>query len=408
MVAVHGLQSLLVITGCLITLFWYSPIAAFLILEIIALGRLVFYFTNRELRASSEAAKQAEDRFFQLSSHCLDGFKELKLNRQRGEALFRDHLTPAARETCALRSISGAYHVRKMSLFNWLFFPTLMIIAFILPDFGVTGFATAAVVVVCLWMPAVDVLSAYPYLIDLEQGLARLQTLQEDLAFEAEQAEPTRHADDTEGSLRTLELDGIGFAHTDPDGEQSFVLGPLDLRLQAGEVVFLTGPNGSGKTTLLRILCGLYPPLCGDIRVDGVRLQEADYRALFATVLGDFHLFQRLYGLGTVPESLTAHWLSRLDLQGVTELRDGAFTTTALSTGQRKRLALMVACLEARPVLVFDEWSSDQDPEHRDWFYREFLPELRQQGKLVICASHDDRYFSVADRVLRLDQGQWR
>ena len=405
MVAVHALQSTLVILGCLLALFYYSPVAAVLIVEILALGRLAFYFTDRELRASSAAANTAEDRFFDLSTHLLDGFKELKLNAGRSRALFEDYLAPAARESRAARIAAGGYHVRKMSLFNWLFFPTLAGIAFVLPQFGVHGFATAAVVVVALWMPAVDVISAYPYLVDMDLALTRLRSLDEDLDHQADAHAAGQFAP---ARLERLELRGVSFAYTDPRGEESFRLGPLDLSLQAGEIVLLAGPNGSGKTTLLKLLCGLYPPLAGEIRVNSAPLAPEDYRGLFATVLGDFHLFQRLYGLGAVPDSLTAHWLARLDLGDKTAVEDGAFTTTALSTGQRKRLALMVACLEERPVLVFDEWSADQDPPHRHWFYREFLPELRRQGKLVICASHDDRYFDAADRVLRLQDGQWR
>ncbi|MDP9607265.1 UNVERIFIED_ORG: ABC-type siderophore export system fused ATPase/permease subunit [Variovorax paradoxus] len=98
--------------------------------------------------------------------------------------------------------------------------------------------------------------------------------------------------------------------------------------------------------------------------------------------------------------------LERLKISGKTELAEGAFSTTDLSTGQRKRLALIHAWLEDRPVMLFDEWAADQDPEFRQVFYLELLPELKRLGKTLIVISHDDRYFGVADRVIRLDQGQ--
>jgi putative ATP-binding cassette transporter len=66
----------------------------------------------------------------------------------------------------------------------------------------------------------------------------------------------------------------------------------------------------------------------------------------------------------------------------------------------------MAAYLEDRPVYLFDEWAADQDPLFKEMFYREFLPELKSRGKTVIVITHDDRYFPVADRIIKLENGQ--
>ncbi|SDM20561.1 putative ATP-binding cassette transporter [Franzmannia pantelleriensis] len=68
----------------------------------------------------------------------------------------------------------------------------------------------------------------------------------------------------------------------------------------------------------------------------------------------------------------------------------------------------MVAYLEDRPFLVFDEWAADQDPLFKEVFYREVLPELKRMGKAVLVISHDDRYFPLADRLVRLESGKLR
>ena len=86
---------------------------------------------------------------------------------------------------------------------------------------------------------------------------------------------------------------------------------------------------------------------------------------------------------------------------------DGRFTSVELSSGQRKRLALVVALLEDRPVLVFDEWAADQDPGFRHFFYRTILRDLKARGKTIVAVTHDDRYFDQADRVLKMDFGQF-
>lgn len=98
--------------------------------------------------------------------------------------------------------------------------------------------------------------------------------------------------------------------------------------------------------------------------------------------------------------------LAKLHLQHKVQVRGGAFTTRALSQGQRKRLALVVAYLEDRPFLVFDEWAADQDPVFKEVFYLELLPELKARGKAVLVISHDDRYFHLADRLIRMEDGQ--
>lgn len=106
-----------------------------------------------------------------------------------------------------------------------------------------------------------------------------------------------------------------------------------------------------------------------------------------------------------VPD-IAERYLERLEVAHKVSVENGAFTTTDLSTGQRKRLALMNAWLEERPVLVFDEWAADQDPTFRHIFYTELLPDLKRIGKTIIVISHDDRYFGIADHLVRLREGK--
>jgi len=101
-----------------------------------------------------------------------------------------------------------------------------------------------------------------------------------------------------------------------------------------------------------------------------------------------------------------AGYLKLLELDQHIDVVNGAFSTTSLSLGQQKRLALLTAYLEDRPIYVFDEWAADQDPLFKQVFYHEILPELRRKGKAVVVISHDDRFFSCADRLVKLEDGQ--
>ena len=81
-------------------------------------------------------------------------------------------------------------------------------------------------------------------------------------------------------------------------------------------------------------------------------------------------------------------------------------STTQLSQGQRKRLALLTAYLEDRSIYLFDEWAAEQDPEFRAHFYEELLPQLKAKGKTLLVATHDDRYFDLADMVVKMELGR--
>jgi putative ATP-binding cassette transporter len=211
----------------------------------------------------------------------------------------------------------------------------------------------------------------------------------------------------------SLRLVGISHAYHREQEDRSFTLGPIDLELRRGEIVFLIGGNGSGKTTFAKLLVGLYAPEAGQILLDGRAVSDADrddYRQLVSAVFSDFFLFERLLGLGATGD-LDGHarrWLRELQLDRKVTVDRGALSTTELSQGQRKRLALLVAYLEDRPFYVFDEWAADQDPAYKAIFYDRLLPDLRARGKTVLVISHDDRYFHVADRCIELEAGQLR
>jgi putative ATP-binding cassette transporter len=97
--------------------------------------------------------------------------------------------------------------------------------------------------------------------------------------------------------------------------------------------------------------------------------------------------------------------IARMELSDKVGFENGRFTTSDLSTGQRKRLAMIVAMLEDREVYLFDEWAADQDSHFRDVFYREILPDFKARGKTVLAVTHDDHYWDCCDRRVTLDLG---
>jgi putative ATP-binding cassette transporter len=208
------------------------------------------------------------------------------------------------------------------------------------------------------------------------------------------------------------QLELIGVTHTYNGGprNEGFTLGPIDLTLLPGELVFISGGNGSGKTTLAKLITGLYMPESGEVRLNGHSITNENrefYRQHFSVVFQDFHLFNSLLGLaGSRRDERVRAYLEKLKLDRKVEIKDGVFSTIDLSQGQRKRLALLTAYVEDRPIYVFDEWAADQDPLFKDIFYFKLLPELKARGKTILVITHDDRYYDVADRIIKLEYGK--
>ena len=200
-----------------------------------------------------------------------------------------------------------------------------------------------------------------------------------------------------------IELEEVSFHY---QGEGGFAVGPINLTIERGEQIFIIGGNGSGKSTLAMLLTGLYQPVSGRILLDGEPIADRNaYLALFSAIFTDYHLFQHL--LGPEPkEALVAEWLERLQMGSKLAIEEGFIANIDLSQGQRKRVALLLALAEQREVMLFDEWAADQDPQFRRIFYQVLLPRLKEMGKTVIAISHDDLYFSLADRLLEMRQGQ--
>jgi putative pyoverdin transport system ATP-binding/permease protein len=403
---VIGLQSAIVIVFGLAYL--GSVNIAALIVAGLVLGIGVAMYLGRLQRAHaglSEASAKENELFGSLTD-LLQGFKEVRLNLRRSSdlAAFIAAISQNVRDR---RSI---VNVKLMELFLFAqltFFAACAALVFLLPPSGLMAPADlmkTVVAVLFLLGPVTGMTGAVPALANAQVACTALT----DLEHRLEAAQRSRPTIERLGGFSEIKLDAVTYRHGNED--IGFTVGPLDLALRAGEILFVSGANGSGKSTLLRLLTALYAPQGGALLVDGRPVDDDHreaYQGLFSTVFSDFHLFERTFGLGEVAPALVDEWLERTELAGKTRLVDGRFDTIALSTGQRKRLALVVAALEDRPVCVFDEFAADQDVDFRRKFYDEILPLLHNRGKTVIAVTHDERYFDRATRHVTMEEGRW-
>ncbi|MDP2996602.1 MAG: cyclic peptide export ABC transporter, partial [Bryobacterales bacterium] len=352
------------------------------------------------------------DELFNSLNGMLKGFKELRINKLKSDDVFQEFQSTSTR----VREVRTRVNVLFSDniIFVEMFFVLLLgAVAFVLPVLSTSfsGSATKIVAAILFFFgPLGNVVSMIPVLSQVNvtvDNLRRLEaTLDETLAKSAEhEASPLVDM----SSFDAIRFEGVCFTYRDPGGNATFQIGPIDGEVRRGEILFLIGGNGSGKTTFLKLFTALYWPAQGAIRVDDVEIRPANiqsYRNLFSAIFSDFHLFDKLHGLAdAAPERVNA-LLQLMGISHKTAFDGGRFTNTHLSTGQRKRLALVVSYLEDKPVYIFDEVAADQDPQFRRYFYETLLPEMKSAGKTVVVVTHDDRYFHIADRVLHMDYGK--
>lgn len=410
-IIVFSATTLVALVFAAIYIAFLSLLAFVVVCGLLGAWAYFFHLSQREGRAGLVDAKTAEARFFELLAHLLYGFKEIKLNAARGDDLEKVHLAAASRDTEDRTIVAMRGFGRGVAVSFTLFYVLLGSAVFALPQHLADVQEAMKVVYVVIFMYSIveGTTRSLPVLVRANLALDKIDELEANLVRTAHvfsDAEP-----DMPTAFSSIVLDGIVYAYRDAGGAGSFTMGPCDLTLAPGETIFVVGHNGSGKSTLTRVLTRLYAPAAGAILWDGQLVDDANvrqYRGLFSAVYADFHLFDRLYGMEGVDAELVRALLAKVGLAEKVKYDAGRFSTTALSTGQRKRLALVVALIEDRPIYVLDELSADQDPAFRRRYYEEFLPELKARGKTLVVISHDDRYFAMADRVLVMQDGQFK
>ena len=348
--------------------------------------------------------REIEDKLYHDYQTVLEGRKELTLNRERAEYVFNQLYLPDAREYRHHIIRADTFHLSAVNWSNIMMLGAIGLVFWMANSLGWANTAVAAtysLTLLFLRTPLLSAVGALPTLLSAQVAFNKLNTFS--LAvYRADFPRPEPHP-----HWQTLELRDVCFHYPD----NSFAVGPINLTLQRGELVFLIGGNGSGKSTLAMLLTGLYQPACGQILLDGQPLaadKPEEYRQLFSAVFTDVWLFDRLLGPGgkAADPALVGQWMGYLKMTHKLQLDNGRIVDLKLSKGQKKRVALLLALAEERDIILLDEWAADQDPHFRREFYQLLLPLMQQMGKTVFAISHDDHYFQHADRLLEMRSGQ--
>lgn len=418
-------QSVIMVLFAFIYLGFMSMVALGVIVVCTALAVYNFFRTKKKSADLFVEASVKDTQFFESLTGVLTGFKEIKINRPKNNGVFR-----------AFRNISkdsSGYRLKaSLAMLNFqiigegLFYLMLMIVIFVIPAFKSDpdpDIVKISAGILFIIGPIKAVVTAIPLVIEANNAAENIYRLEARIENELDDEVVTEDVVDPEtGEIKPdekkyppmileseIRLENLEFEYPRRYDSDGFKVGPISLAIPKGQLTFITGGNGSGKSTMLKLLCGLYYPQKGSIKIDDTRVTKdnyQNYRESLAVIFTDFHLFDRLYGLSEVNQKKVNDLLKQMQISEKTQIIDGRITDMDLSTGQRKRLALAIALLEDKAIYVFDEVAADQDPTFKKYFYTELLPLMKKEGKTVVVVSHDDQYFDRADCWYKLLDGK--
>jgi putative ATP-binding cassette transporter len=408
------IMNVAVVVGCGVYLAWLSWGVFLGVVGVTVVGALGYQWMHTNARNVISATREARAELFEHFRSLTDGLKELLMHRARRQEFVNQEVRGAA-ESYRKANIEATRMQALSEVWTQVSFYSLIgLIVFLFPSVvTVSPEAVTGYIVAVLYMmgPLWSIIGSLPTIERGQVALENIERLGVSLDAGPEDTRTIEVAGVEAGVPPIVQWNDVVFSYGEESGlDEPFSLGPVSLDLHPGELVFVIGGNGSGKSTFVKVLSGLYRPSQGHMTLSGTMVTDANrewYREHFSIVFSDFHLFKKLLGQSDAhAERFGPEYLRLLHMDQKVTMQGRTFSTLDLSQGQRKRLALVTAYLEDRPIYVFDEWAADQDPQYKEIFYKTLLPDLCKRGKLVVVITHDDRYFHLGSQVIKLEDGK--
>ncbi len=404
-IIISGVTNLITLICCFVYMGMINFYGLLVSIAVILFSAGLYFIIGRSTNKVWEQTRDIQNIFFEFINNLVGGFKELSINNSKKHE-FKQDMIKSCKEYKDKRIIGDMNFTNVYIIGELLFTIVIGFVAFVFPVIfnSVKNSTLSNFIFVFLYMsgPVHGVLNSIPEIVKVKISWKRIIELEKSLMVNDFENDGLINIGFLKNPFK-IELKNIEYNYKN----ESFSLGPINIEFNTNEITFITGGNGSGKSTLAKIITGLYAAEKGEIIVNGQNVKAEELGQIYSAIFSEYYLFNKLYGIEyEKKEDEIKRYLQVLDLWDKLSINNGIFSTIKLSTGQRKRLALLISYLEDRPVYLFDEWASDQDPEFRKFFYNTLLPELKNRGKCIIAITHDDRYFDIADNIIKLDRGK--
>ncbi len=412
---VNSFNSLIMVICCLAYMFWVSPAGGVSVLVVMGMLLVIYMIRNKKAEKDLNLLRDLQNDYYRYLKDLLMGFKEVKMSTFRNNNIFKKFLVKNRNESKGISESTSISYMNNELTGSYSWYILLGVIIFALPRFfGLDIGQTSAFIVTILYMigPVAGLITFLPLVTKVKIALNRLEEYDKLLQYDLQSQLLLQNQETFDEEFSRIEFRDVTYEYHDKEKQKTFVFGPINVSLHKGERIFITGGNGSGKTTFVKLLTGLYKPLSGQIYLNDTLITEqnyASYRDQISTVFADNHIFRENYdefNLNSDNAELTSYF-DLMKLKEKVDIEDGEYQITgSLSQGQRKRMAMILALLESRSLLVLDEWAAEQDPQFRYYFYQKILDYLKNSDKTVVAITHDDAYFHLADRIIKFDFGK--
>ncbi|UII23757.1 cyclic peptide export ABC transporter [Fulvivirga ligni] len=393
-------------------LFSLNLLSSLLLVLITGLILGFHYLVSNNYVKALHYAKEQREHYMDLVMGLASGFKELVLHGVKRSEYHTD-LEGGSADYYNADLKTTNININKILFSDLSFIIAIGATCLMFPlifNFSKELVTSYVIATLFLWSPFNTIINAVPQISQVQVSWKRISDFLHHTAAEDLVEEPLTLTASNINTVNHIMMKDVSFNYK-PDIKNediTYGIGPINFEADKGEIVFIIGGNGSGKTTFLKILIGLYKSDKGQILING---QKINYRFLgeyFSVIYSDFYLFKKIYGIKYERLEQVYEWLDTLGLADKVKIEHGSFSTLDLSQGQRKRLAILKSYLEDRPIYFFDECAADLDPDFKEFFYYELLPKMRDEGKVLISITHDEKYFDVANRCYKMEMGKMK
>ncbi|MEP0984697.1 cyclic peptide export ABC transporter [Ekhidna sp.] len=397
------------VIGLFIYMIWLSPILFGFTIVVFGLTFLIVSFTLPLLKKYTHQARMKWDEVFVELEAVVKGIKELSLNQKLKHTFLDDQLTKKSAQEKDLKVKESVVNSLLSRMTDVMLLFGIVILIFVIYTTQIVEFDLLGEFLLISLFTVSPLSSATGFLGNIKAIEVALNNI-EQMGLKLVTTSRDIHKLETDTSKPgVIELKGATYTYYNDTEDDQFLLGPINLKIQPNEVIFIVGGNGSGKTTLSKLLLGLYTPQEGHIVYNAEKIDTENlngYRDEFKAIFDDSYLFDKLLAKSdTLPADYANDLIKAFRIDRKVSMVDGAFSTTRLSQGQTHRLRLISAIMEDANIYLFDEWAANQDPSFKKIFYNEIIPDLKKRGKTVIAITHDELFFDCADRIIKLRNG---
>jgi cyclic peptide transporter len=409
---VYFFSSIVTIVFCLGYMLWLFPMGFLLTMVVLAIGMGVYLLNQKKIIKKLTEARELEAVFYKQVEDFVKGFKEIKISKEKKNDIFNNYIYRTSDKVMTLNITSLIGFLNNSIIGQGFFYVLMGFILFYFPmnsNGGVEKVITYLFLIIYMLGPISRIAEMVPTMSFVKIAIKQLRRLEFDILSIKNEFDFEEAAAEKPFQFKEIRFEEVYFTYDNEREEEQFTLGPINISIESGKTHLIFGENGGGKSTFMKVFSGLYKPNSGNIYIDDHRLDydEYDYyRNQFCAVYSEFYLFDTLYGLKNIDENRLETWLRKMKIFDKVSLEGDKLSTINLSSGQRKRLALVIALMENKPIMILDEWAAEQDPDFKKIFYHEILPELGSDNRTVVLISHDDKYFDCSERIFRISNAE--